>query len=179
MGYLGSNKTASTEAESKKGHGVRAVHVRAHLQCLYLEWCFFATELTVCPIKPGDAQYFTGLLTSRSPYKQLVYSSTAYRTKYALTTNDSSFIHGTVFVPEASVAVIWPFLTLPAVVLVLGFAFFYTTMFLNKKGQASLWKSSLLPLLFHGWLKTSMMISILPLARWSSKRGQSRSSCRL
>ena len=70
-------------------------------------------------------------------------------TKYARDTSNN-FITGTMTVSESYVAVKWAWLTLPAVLLVMGIAFLVSTALLNTKTELGLWKSSVLPVLYHG-----------------------------
>lgn len=65
-------------------------------------------------------------------------------------------MEGTVFVPRVYVAVAWGFLALPAVVIALGTVVLVSTVLVQGRlcarsvDAVALWKSSLLPLLYHG-----------------------------
>lgn len=45
----------------------------------------------------------------------------------------------------------WGFLALPTIVLPLGIVFLVSTILVNREHKLSLWKSSLLPVLYHGF----------------------------
>ncbi|KAI2976447.1 hypothetical protein CBS147323_480 [Aspergillus niger] len=62
----------------------------------------------------------------------------------------NSPIYGVVITQDSYVAVQWPWLTLPAVLLVAGTSLLVATALITTHEGASLWKSSVLPLLFHG-----------------------------
>ncbi|PWY73124.1 hypothetical protein BO94DRAFT_607607 [Aspergillus sclerotioniger CBS 115572] len=69
--------------------------------------------------------------------------------KLARTYSNNS-IYGVVITQDSYVAVKWPWLALPAVLLVAGTVFLIATALITSHDGASLWKSSVLPLLFHG-----------------------------
>lgn len=65
-------------------------------------------------------------------------------------------VQGVASVPQVYVSVDWAFLTLPALLLVSGITFVLLTMSANRKPQLGLWRSSILPVLFHGppeWIR--------------------------
>lgn len=70
-------------------------------------------------------------------------------TNYARVSSNS-FATGAMAVSESYVAVKWAWLTLPAILLVTGIAFLISTVLLNEKRELRLWKSSVLPVLYHG-----------------------------
>ncbi|KAJ5605695.1 hypothetical protein N7510_008476 [Penicillium lagena] len=70
-------------------------------------------------------------------------------TKYALETSNESAI-GTAMLSQTFVAVSWQWLTFPSVLLVLGFVFWIATVVVNRRHRLGLWKSSILPMLYHG-----------------------------
>lgn len=57
---------------------------------------------------------------------------------------------GSVATEESYVAVEWAWLTLPATLVLLGIGMLFSTMLLNKCRKMSVWKASVLPLLYHG-----------------------------
>nr|WDW19291.1 DUF3176 [Penicillium meliponae] len=59
-------------------------------------------------------------------------------------------IYGVVSIQQSYVAVKWEWMTLPAVLLVAGILLLIATAFTSTRGDVRLWKSSALPLIFHG-----------------------------
>ncbi|KAJ5116552.1 hypothetical protein N7456_000900 [Penicillium angulare] len=59
-------------------------------------------------------------------------------------------IYGVVTTQDSYVTVRWQWLTLPAVLLVAGVLLLIATALVSTRGGARLWKSSTLPLMFHG-----------------------------
>ncbi|OQE27538.1 hypothetical protein PENSTE_c004G00816 [Penicillium steckii] len=70
--------------------------------------------------------------------------------KEALRMNGSD-IHGIAYASEVYVEVKWLWLILPAVLVVSGIIFVGIVIFQNKKNGESLWKSSVLAFLYHGF----------------------------
>lgn len=70
-------------------------------------------------------------------------------TKLGLETTNHSVI-GTGYIPAAFVAVRWPWIILPVILLVTGALFLMVTMVISKKSHAPLWKSSALAPYYHG-----------------------------
>ncbi|KAB8226320.1 hypothetical protein BDV33DRAFT_197317 [Aspergillus novoparasiticus] len=70
-------------------------------------------------------------------------------TKYSLDFSNFT-VNGAAKVPEVYVSVNWRFLSLPVAVLLLGFIFIVSTILISHKMKAPIWKSSLLPVLYHG-----------------------------
>ncbi|KAL4877617.1 hypothetical protein BJY04DRAFT_197934 [Aspergillus karnatakaensis] len=62
--------------------------------------------------------------------------------------NDTT--QGTVFFFEVYVSVKWLWLLQPAALVLLGIVFLFLTVFTNKQQKLSLWRSSILAVLFHG-----------------------------
>ncbi|KAE8349839.1 hypothetical protein BDV28DRAFT_52780 [Aspergillus coremiiformis] len=62
----------------------------------------------------------------------------------------SDIVHGTVSVSEVYVAVNWRWVSLPLAILLLTVLFFVLTLLADKKNGRGLWKSSVLPVLYHG-----------------------------
>jgi hypothetical protein len=62
----------------------------------------------------------------------------------------NSTVRGTASVSEAYVRVNWVWLSLPATVVVLMLVFLVLTLLANREQGAELWKSSILPFLYHG-----------------------------
>ncbi|KAE8317120.1 hypothetical protein BDV41DRAFT_573224 [Aspergillus transmontanensis] len=69
--------------------------------------------------------------------------------KYSLDSSNFT-VHGAAKVPEVYVPVDWRFLSLPVAVLLLGLVFIVSTILINRNMKAVIWKSSLLPVLYHG-----------------------------
>ncbi|RAK74076.1 DUF3176 domain-containing protein [Aspergillus fijiensis CBS 313.89] len=69
--------------------------------------------------------------------------------KLARTTH-SYPIYGVLTTQDSYVAVQWPWLALPVALLVAGIIVLVATAFITSRENVSLWKSSTLPLLFHG-----------------------------
>lgn len=78
-----------------------------------------------------------------------IMSIAASISKYARDTSHS-IVYGATSTRESYVSVHWAWLTFPTVVILLGLALFVATVLLNTHKKASLWKSSVLPLLYHG-----------------------------
>ncbi|KAJ5570225.1 uncharacterized protein N7459_009655 [Penicillium hispanicum] len=70
-------------------------------------------------------------------------------TKYAVVTSNAT-VAGTTMIPQTFVVVSWQWLTFPAVLLVGGFIFWIATVVVNRRHRLGLWKSSILPMLYHG-----------------------------
>ncbi|KAJ5552318.1 hypothetical protein N7494_001696 [Penicillium frequentans] len=64
-------------------------------------------------------------------------------------------VSGQVTTSESYVSVHWPWLILPALLLLLGVVLLVSTGTLNRCRKTSLWKSSVLPLIYHGLEKDS------------------------
>jgi hypothetical protein len=72
----------------------------------------------------------------------------AVLTKYTLQTSNVN-AGGTVMISQAFVKVSWKWLTFPSVLLVAGFIFWIVTVMKNGQHRLGLWKSSILPMLYH------------------------------
>lgn len=70
-------------------------------------------------------------------------------TKLSLEISDTT-VNGTVEVSEVYVSVSWAWITLPASVLALGIIFLGLTILATRHQNLSLWKSAILPVLYHG-----------------------------
>ena len=57
---------------------------------------------------------------------------------------------GIVSTQQTYVKVNWPWVTLPALLLALGIILVFSTIMVNKRQRLGLWKSSILPVLYHG-----------------------------
>ncbi|OJJ35802.1 hypothetical protein ASPWEDRAFT_41044 [Aspergillus wentii DTO 134E9] len=84
-----------------------------------------------------------------SGLETVVTNVAASLTKHALDSSNST-IHGIVNVAQVYVHVKWAFLALPAAVLILGILFLVITILINRGQKLGLWKSSILPALYHG-----------------------------
>ncbi|KAJ5087256.1 hypothetical protein N7456_010872 [Penicillium angulare] len=62
----------------------------------------------------------------------------------------NSTVLGTAFTTESYVNVRWVYLTLPAALIVFGIALLGLTAFISSHGKSNLWKTSVLPFLYHG-----------------------------
>ncbi|KAL2795139.1 hypothetical protein BJX66DRAFT_337144 [Aspergillus keveii] len=62
----------------------------------------------------------------------------------------NSTVRGTASVSQAYVRVNWVWISLPATVVVLTLVFLVLTLLANREQGAELWKSSILPVLYHG-----------------------------
>ena len=62
----------------------------------------------------------------------------------------NSTLLGTVFTTESYVNVRWVYLTLPAALIVFGMVLLGSTAFISSHGKSNLWKTSVLPFLYHG-----------------------------
>ncbi|OQE21121.1 hypothetical protein PENSTE_c012G06956 [Penicillium steckii] len=64
---------------------------------------------------------------------------------------DSQYaVNGTAYVSDVYVSVQWPWLILPALLVLAGAVFLATTITLSRKSKLPLWKSSALASLYHG-----------------------------
>ena len=70
-------------------------------------------------------------------------------TRLALDSSDKT-VNGTVEVSEVYVAVNWAWITFPVIVLALGILFLVSTIVATKNQNFGLWKSAILPVLYHG-----------------------------
>lgn len=70
-------------------------------------------------------------------------------TKLSLEISETT-VNGTVEVSEVYVAVSWAWISLPATVLALGVTFLGLTILATRHQNLSLWKSAILPVLYHG-----------------------------
>lgn len=73
----------------------------------------------------------------------------ASMTKYARDISEQT-LQGIAYVPQVYVSVDWAFLILPGLLVLLGIIFLLLTISINSKHDLSLWKSSILPAIFHG-----------------------------
>ena len=69
-------------------------------------------------------------------------------TKFGLETGGKPF-NGTAMVSQTYVAVSWPWLILPALLILGGVALFVATAIINRNHKLALWKSSILPVVYH------------------------------
>ena len=65
-------------------------------------------------------------------------------------THSSHKISGTVHTSEVFVSVQWPWISLPALLVVIGTVFSLATMYVSQRSQLPLWKSSALAPFYHG-----------------------------
>lgn len=70
-------------------------------------------------------------------------------TRLALDTSDKT-VNGTAEVSEVYVAVNWAWIVFPVTVLALGILFLASTIVATKSQNLGLWKSAILPVLYHG-----------------------------
>ena len=70
-------------------------------------------------------------------------------TKLALDNTDRH-VNGTAYSSEVFVSVKWPWLILPALMVLFGAIFLSVTIIISKSVDAPLWKSSVLAFLYHG-----------------------------
>ena len=71
-------------------------------------------------------------------------------TKAGLEASNFTADNGTVFVSEVYVSVDWAWLVLPGALVMIGIVFLVLTILANRQQRLFLWKSSILPVLFHG-----------------------------
>lgn len=58
-------------------------------------------------------------------------------------------VAGTVYINQTFVSIVWPWITLPILILVLTALFLGLTIFTSHKKSSPLWKTSVLPFLYH------------------------------
>ncbi|ODM19713.1 hypothetical protein SI65_04699 [Aspergillus cristatus] len=81
--------------------------------------------------------------------EEIMQNIAASLTKYALE-NSTETVRGTMSVSRSFVSVEWEWITLPAIILLASMALFISTVVKNKKHGLNLWKSAILPVLYHG-----------------------------
>ncbi|OJJ78426.1 DUF3176 domain-containing protein [Aspergillus glaucus CBS 516.65] len=81
--------------------------------------------------------------------EEIMQNLAASLTRYGLE-NSTETVHGTMSVSRVYVSVEWEWITLPAIVLLASIALFISTVVKNKKHGLNLWKSAILPVLYHG-----------------------------
>lgn len=81
--------------------------------------------------------------------EEIMQNLAASLTKYGLN-NSTGTVHGTMSISRSFVSVEWEWITLPAIVLLASMALFISTVMKNKKHGLKLWKSAILPVLYHG-----------------------------
>ncbi|PWY65726.1 hypothetical protein BO70DRAFT_383256 [Aspergillus heteromorphus CBS 117.55] len=70
-------------------------------------------------------------------------------TKFSLEISPKT-VTGTAMIPKSYVVVSWPWLSLPATLLLAGLAFWFPTVLVNRHQRCILWKSSILLAFYHG-----------------------------
>ena len=71
-------------------------------------------------------------------------------TNYIRNGQNSTSVYGQAYQPQTFILVHWPWLILPVVLVFFALVLLSISIALNRQRQALLWKSSSLPLLFHG-----------------------------
>lgn len=71
-------------------------------------------------------------------------------TKFGRDQNNTVAVNGMVFHSEAYVAVDWRWISLPAILIAAAIIFLIAAIVINHSARFSVWKSSVLPLLYHG-----------------------------
>ncbi|KAJ5593446.1 hypothetical protein N7537_010350 [Penicillium hordei] len=84
-----------------------------------------------------------------SGLEKVTHNMAASLGKFARSTSNG-MVTGSMAISESYVDVNWPWLTLPALLLVLGIVFLVSTLLANKQRKLSLWRNSVLPILYHG-----------------------------
>ncbi|KAF2139232.1 uncharacterized protein K452DRAFT_310684 [Aplosporella prunicola CBS 121167] len=64
--------------------------------------------------------------------------------------HNTTMLQGTAYYPESYVVVRWKWIVFPLVLVLIGTVFLITNIYLQHTHNVKLWKSSLLPFLFHG-----------------------------
>lgn len=82
-------------------------------------------------------------------FERTLSNMAASLTKLGLDKSNSG-VKGIMFRDEVFVSVQWPWLILPALLVIIGTIFLTVTIVASKKGNTPLWKSSVLALLYHG-----------------------------
>ncbi|KAL4740190.1 hypothetical protein BDV11DRAFT_185934, partial [Aspergillus similis] len=88
-------------------------------------------------------------------------------TKYFLDQTNKTVI-GEMKLAESYVAVEWEWLVFPAAFVLFTWGLLVSTILMNKAEGLELWKSSILPLLYHGLKKTQSLavLAWIPLVQW-------------
>ncbi|KAE8153561.1 hypothetical protein BDV25DRAFT_149089 [Aspergillus avenaceus] len=114
-------------------------------------------HVTSSPLNPSSFDIWRAYYVGLEPVLDMVAASIS---KLARNYSNNP-IYGVVSTQEPYVAVNWPWLTLPIVLLVTGTLLLVSTALSTTRGGVSLWKSSILPLLFHGleseWVTRDMV----------------------
>ncbi|KAJ5819487.1 hypothetical protein N7474_005078 [Penicillium riverlandense] len=82
-------------------------------------------------------------------FEKIITNVAASLTKLGLEKTNYS-VNGTVHITEVFVSVQWPWLALPALLVLIGTIFVIATIAVNRRSNAPLWKSSALAPLYHG-----------------------------
>ncbi|CAI7653598.1 unnamed protein product [Penicillium bialowiezense] len=148
------NRSKASFAFSEYGDGTSMQWVQIS------SWGFFPVEITPRTFifednhwSDGDLVVFdTNPLINRVRnigFPSVMSDIAASFTKLVLE-NSNGTVNGTVQASKVFVSVQWPWLTLPAVLVVLGAMFFIGTTATNRKAKMPLWKSSALAPFYHG-----------------------------
>lgn len=113
---------------------------------------------------PSSTPMILEALNHRKNISEVMSSITDMMTYHIRTGPNSTFIHGTASYPEIYVVVRWRWFVLPGLLVLLTVIFFALTVWDSsaKKGGPPLWKSSVLPFLFHGldgWSEEELKVS--------------------
>lgn len=84
-----------------------------------------------------------------SNFADMMSNVAASMTKYARDISNQT-VQGVANVPQVYVSVNWAYMILPGLLILLGVIFFLLTISVNRKHELNLWKSSILPAIFHG-----------------------------
>lgn len=90
-------------------------------------------------------------------------------TKHALQRSNSTIV-GSVSSPETYVSVDWRWFSPPAILLLSTIGPLISTVWVNNAGVLQLWKSSILPALYHG-LETELLLDSYDLGTVSTMEG--------
>ncbi|OGE47831.1 hypothetical protein PENARI_c036G02375 [Penicillium arizonense] len=117
-------------------------------------WEVNAPQKTARILNGSDIQADGSLVSGysrvfRTGLEDVMRNVAASLTTWALQHNADNF-NGTALLPEVYVDVHWPWLALPAALIVLSIVFLGLTMLLNTDQGRDLWKTSALPVLKHG-----------------------------
>ncbi|KAF2136026.1 uncharacterized protein K452DRAFT_149349 [Aplosporella prunicola CBS 121167] len=107
----------------------------------------------------GHLDFTYPLQRNNDPQKSLLNILENMNNLIRVAPNSSTTATGTAWVPETYIIIRWPWIILPSVLVLLTAIFFTATIFISHK--APLWKSSLIPLLFHGlhgWKESELSV---------------------
>lgn len=114
-------------------------------------WRFVADQMTFAVAAESHLKFGPVSVISEAANTLKVFENIAEAmTRQLYISNSSSQQPGHAYVEEVFVVVRWEWAVLPTILVLLGLIFLAGNVWINNRDGVFLWKSSLLPLLFHG-----------------------------